>query len=113
MWRSEKYKAWIREQPPATRKWIRFENPNIVAAHQRLPNSCGTGIKPPDTFVLPLTEGQHLMEHGGDKTFWDGIDRARLCVEHVCRYLDERHNIDGWRLALDLLTEHFDKEGIK
>ena len=53
------------------------------------------------------------MEHGGDKTFWDGTDRSRLCVEHVCRYLDERHNIDGWRLALDLLTEYVDKEGIK
>ena len=76
-----------------------------MPCHQRLPGTCEVGKKPPDTYALPLTYFEHAEEHRGDKTFWRGTDRAELIVKHIVRYLDERENVDGWRLAAELLTK--------
>ena len=108
MYRSKKYLEWLLTKPSAAPVWARSQMGDMVYAHQRLPNSCGKSLKPPDTFALPLYHAEHTAEHSGDKTFWGATDRAKLCVEHACQYLDEIHNIDGWRLALDLLTEHME-----
>ena len=83
-------------------------------AHQGLFGK-GTSKKTDDSQALPIHSLAHsCAEHqkGGD-TFWGNTNRAKLCVEHVCRYLDEKHNADGWRKALELLTEWMIREQIK
>ena len=117
MYRSDKYINYIKKQiscAPAKAsintvlKHCRLGG-QIVPAHQRMGCSGGTAIKPPDTYALPLDSLEHADEHCGDKTFWGNTDRAKLCVEHVCRYLDQNHNIDGWRKALELITDYMEE----
>lgn len=110
MYRNKKYLKWLLKQnsaAPLFHGTVGFGD--MVYAHQRNMGNCGTSIKPPDTYALPLWEGQHRLEHSmGDKSFWGQVDRAKRCVQYVCKYLDEVHNIDGWRLALELLTKHME-----
>jgi hypothetical protein len=118
-YRSKKYLNWLIKQPSQAPIEKRLGLRNCLSgcharvyAHQRSLGGCGTSLKPPDTYALCLTVAEHEVEHSGDKTFWGQTDRARLCVENVTRYLDEQHNIDGWRLVLELLADYMDKEGL-
>jgi hypothetical protein len=109
-YRNKKYLKWIAKQPSCSPDQTVGVFGQIVPAHQRKLLPCGTGTKPPDTTALPLQYAEHAAEHHyGDKTFWGNTDRGRLCVKHVCRYLDEVHNVDGWRKALELLTDYMEE----
>lgn len=112
-WRSKPYLKWLRSQrtdtPP---QWIHLGGEN-VPAHQGFGNK-GMSKKAHDSYAMNLTAMAHNHEHClGEETFWGGFNRERRCVEHVCRYLDEKHNLDGWRKALELLTEWMIREQIK
>ena len=115
IYRSKKYLEWIRKQrsvapPKHMFNYDAFDD--MVPAHQRIAGgNGGTGIKPHDTFAIPLKATQHANEHSGD--FWGDVDRHKLIVQHICKYLDEKHNINGWKECAVFLTEMMDREGIK
>jgi len=112
MYKSKKYLKWIAQQPSCAPCPTAGIYDQIVPAHQRNILPCGVGTKPSDTTALPLSYSEHAAEHRGNKTFWGETDRAKLCVEHVCRYLDDVHNVDGWRRVLEFLTELMDEAGL-
>ena len=116
-WKSKKYREWLTSfnisDAPRSKS-----NPvgQIVAAHQNLGYGKAGG-KVSDSQCLPLYAGEHTggsrQEHGGDKSFWGSTNRAMLCLGWLCRYLDQEHNVDAYRLALELLTEWMIDNNIK
>lgn len=115
IYRSKPYLKWIITQPSdAPPKWWQEQVGDKVYAHLRIAGgNGGTGIKPHDTFAACLYDGQHKREHSGPKTFWGGVDLHKLIANHIIKYLDEKHNINGWQLVATLLTEYMDREGMK
>lgn len=111
--RSMPFLRWLLTQPSAAPYAKSDPRGEMVYAHQRLVGSAGMAVKPPDTYALPLWTFEHAKEHGGDKSFWGKTKRAMLCVFHVERYLEDAHNIDGWKFILDATTEKMEREGIK
>lgn len=113
MYRNKKYIDFIRSLPSDAPPGRENRQGDKVPAHQRVLGHAGVSLKPPDTYALCLYAAEHAgypgSEHYGDKTFWGNTNRARKCVEHVCDYLDRIHNIDSWRLALELLTEYMEE----
>lgn len=114
IYRSKPYLEWIRTLPSCAPYSKKMPVGQMVYAHQRISGgNGGTSCKPHDSFALPLTTSEHAAEHRGDKSFWGNTDQHRLIVEHIVKYLDEKHNINGWMVAAVLLTEMMDMEGIK
>lgn len=110
MYRSKKYLKFIRSQPScAPVNYVVDQTGDIVPAHQRGIMPCGVGIKPSDTATLPLYFSEHEFEHRDSFALWGNTNRSRLCVEHICRYLDQNHNIDGWRKVLELITDYMEE----
>lgn len=69
---------------------IATEYISIVPAHQRQLGACGVGMKPPDTYALPLCSSCHNDEHQvGHATFWMDKDIALMCLELLTEYLAE------------------------
>ncbi|MCP4569065.1 MAG: DUF968 domain-containing protein [FCB group bacterium] len=86
MYRNPRYLKWLRTQPCAACGAMRSDNMDIVAAHQRdLPgHGGGTGIKPHDTYCLPLCDACHKLSHQGYAVF---ADTAESCLDHFTRFL--------------------------
>lgn len=87
--RSKWYLKWLRGQPCAYPDCGRVDSDqmNVVPAHQSLMGR-GVSIKPPDYYALPLCAECHAREHHlGIETFWQGIDRKILIIEHLIRYI--------------------------
>jgi len=62
---------------------------SIVPAHQSL-DGHGTALKPSDFFAVPLCSEHHALEHlKGNETFWMHIDKKRLIIDHLVRYIKE------------------------
>ena len=62
----------------------------LQAHHCRLLGSKGTGLKPPDTYCVPLCFKCHLKLHsGGERNFWiiHNIDVARKIIELQTEYI--------------------------
>jgi hypothetical protein len=90
--RSKAYLKWLRGQPCTYPDCGRVSNDqmSIVAAHQNIIGVSGTSIKPPDHYALPLCAECHVREHSGVETFWKGIDRKILIIEHLIRYIQTK-----------------------
>jgi hypothetical protein len=82
------------------------------AHHVKLLNGGGTGIKPPDTHAICTTWLFHEdINHNGEKTAFlnagfEKEDVTEKILSNIINYLDKTHNIDGTKLAIDLLTEY-------
>lgn len=76
--RSDAYLAFLRTQ--SCKGMCRYQEPNetnIEAAHVRLSNGGGMGLKPSDYRAVPLCHHCHAWQHKvGERTFWAevGID---------------------------------------
>ena len=69
-WKSEKYLHFVRNQPCVICYELSSE-----AHHVRFSNNSGTGIKPSDTWAIPLCHNHHVAIHVmGQKTFCAGHD---------------------------------------
>jgi hypothetical protein len=82
------------------------------AHHVKMLNGGGTGTKPPDTHAICATWPFHdaIHRHGEKLAFLDaGLEKEDVAEEilsNIIDYLDKTHNIDGTKLAIDLLTEY-------
>jgi len=57
-------------------------NPHVEAAHLRMRTNGGMGMKPSDSWVIPLCSAHHKMQHQiGEEKFWEGRDIHALCEE--------------------------------
>ena len=57
-------------------------NPGVEAAHLRWKTDGGMGMKPSDSWVLPLCSHHHRIQHSiGEPRFWEGWDPHTLCEE--------------------------------
>lgn len=86
--RSREYLAWIRTQPCV----VTGARINVEAAHVRMGNGGGMGIKPSDFRTLPLSADQHRRQHQvGEKAFWAalGISPDGLIISHMVRYIGD------------------------
>lgn len=84
--RSEKYKAFIRSLP-----CVVCSTEPTEAAHQRIDGMGGMGVKPPDSYCLPLCYECHAREHQiGAITFWANamIDRRKEIIVCLTLYLE-------------------------
>jgi hypothetical protein len=43
------------------------------AAHVRCGTDGGTSLKPSDRYAVPLCEGCHKIQHGGELSFWSAL----------------------------------------
>lgn len=88
MFRSEKYLKFIRTKPSLYSGMYGTPDDPIVAAHVRI--KAGTGIKPPDTYAVPLLQSEHQQEHRGARTFWGEYYFALplRCLEYVTEFLE-------------------------
>ena len=73
-WRSKPYLDFIREQTPLIEG-----TGDVVPHHLRLDSNAGMGLKPPDSFCLPLYDSTHKAFHAGqesDREFFErhGVD---------------------------------------
>ncbi len=88
--RDKKYLDWLKTQPCANPRcnasW--GTGINVVPAH----SGGGMAIKGDDSQALPLCFFCHTEEHRGTMTFWKGIDRDRLVIEHRKRYRNATEN---------------------
>lgn len=66
MIRSSQHLKFIRSLP-----CVITNRMNVEAAHIRRGNDGGTGIKPSDCFVVPLSQEEHARQHQiGELKFW-------------------------------------------
>jgi len=102
--RDPKLLAWIRKQRCAKCGMAGFRNNPIVAGHTNPLKTRGTATKPDDIFALPIHHAEHMEEHRGNKTFWDGLDVPMLIIEQMLRYSRETgKTINGFSVANFLL----------
>ena len=85
--RLPKYLKWLRTQPCAMCGKKANEYLDIVPAHQRFDGG-SVAQKTHDTFCIPLCTHCHNEEHlKGRITFWQGRDRAFICLRHLTLWL--------------------------
>jgi len=88
-YRDKNYLDFIRSKPSLASGMSGTPWDPIVVAHQGFGKK-GTGIKPPDTYAVPLLYSEHQTEHqGGGKTFWGSQYEALplRCLEFLTEYL--------------------------
>lgn len=70
--RSKSHLEFIRSMP-----CVKCANPASQAAHLRIGSDGGTGLKPSDSYTLPLCAECHSTQHRtGERSFWKNIDAA-------------------------------------
>jgi len=88
--RSRKYLDFIKTKPSLKSGQYGTADDQIVPAHQDF-GACGTALKSPDIYVVPLLASEHHEEHHGAKTFWgDQYEALPLrCLEYINEFLSE------------------------
>jgi len=81
-----KYLKWLRDKPCAACGKEPWGDHLSVPAHQRFNGNAGTGIKPDDTFALPLCHECHMKQHSGRVLFLGSEDYV-LMHELLTEYL--------------------------
>ena len=84
--RSEKYKKYIRSLP-----CVICNYPASEAHHVRIDGNAGTGMKPSDTYCVPLCPLHHAELHQfGKDTFFDrhGINVYKLLFKTVKGFVE-------------------------
>ena len=81
-WRSDEYKAFIREHD-----CIRCGARGTIAHHEPC-GRAGMGIKAPDSHCLPLCIRCHAELHNGGRiTFWQTVDVKMKMVELLTAFI--------------------------
>ena len=87
--RSQQYCDWLKNQRCVLCGRFKDEYRDIVPAHQNLGYGM-MGGKASDTCALPLCTACHAVEHWkGNATVWNGINKERLIIEHLSRFIGE------------------------
>lgn len=86
-WESEKYKAWIRTQPPIHPRQA-GDGSDIVATHYRIGADGGEALKPSDIWLLPRTVFQHNISHTIEEIEPD--EAMRHIIKLMTKYLTEK-----------------------
>jgi len=84
-YRSERYLKFIRSKRSLKSGRSGTKHDPIVVAHQDF-GMCGTGLKSPDIFTVPLLHSEHQEEHR-DPGFWGNEDLKQRCLEYINEYL--------------------------
>lgn len=103
-YRNPEYLRFIRHHcsvttwDPPLQPWPEREDPlfdpesfGTVAAHVRIGNGGGMGLKPSDYRTVPLTDQEHREQHQvGERTWWRnlGVDPSQIIISLLCRYLN-------------------------
>jgi hypothetical protein len=92
--RCKKYLEYIRKSRCCVSKatWDQHGRPN-VAAHVRIGNDGGMGMKPSDTRTVPLTANLHDKQHQvGERTFWQAvnIDPQDVIIRHLMGFIGDK-----------------------
>lgn len=111
MYRSKKYLNFIRNSDPCMNG-----DGDTVPHHVKFLKGGGTGIKPPDTHVIPICDYVHKKIHSpgnSEKSVMTEYGfseyQAKMQIfSSICDYLNFEKNIDGLKLAIDLLTKHME-----
>ena len=88
------------------------------AHHVKMLNGGGTGIKPPDTHAVCIDWVSHdeIHRHGEKTAFFDsGLEKEDITaavLNNIINYLDKIHNVDGTKLAIDLLTQYMESNNL-
>jgi hypothetical protein len=107
-------------------EFTRHENPILMGTgdtvyhHVKMLGGGGTSLKPSDTHVVPIKDSVHKLldspGHSEKSVFLDAgytPDEVKLlALRNILRYLDKTHNIDGTKLAIDLLTQYMESNNL-
>jgi hypothetical protein len=109
VYRNKKFLEFTRKRPPIV-GWC--DEKLRHAHHVKMLNGGGTGTKPPDTHAICISWVSHNDIHSyGEKSVFSYLglkeeDVTAAVLNNIINYLDKTHNIDGTKLAIDLLTEY-------
>lgn len=84
-WRSKPYREWVATLPSI----ITGSRDRVVPHHHRHGSDGGTGLKPSDSYCVPVTYDEHIDVHSG-KIAIDDLDALRACVRQITEYLVEK-----------------------
>ena len=73
----------------------------------------GVGLKTDDYRTIPLRNKKHLAGHArGEKTLFrtNNIDVKLEQIKLMCKYLEEKYNIDGKEEVIQFLMESIENE---
>lgn len=66
----------------------------IEAAHIRKFTDGGTGIKPSDCYVLPLSQEEHAKQHqNGEVSYWGSEEKVYKAIDWALELYAARHDI--------------------
>jgi hypothetical protein len=87
-YRSGRFKKFIRSKRSLKSDREGTPEDPIVASHQNF-GMCGTALKSPDIFCVPLLHSEHSrQEHQkGHKTFWGNENLELRCLEYIAEFL--------------------------
>ena len=83
-WRSKKYMEWVARRPSMLSGMI----DRNVSHHHRVGTDGGTGMKPSDSYCIPLTYNEHDLFHAG-RLFIDSEQAFKAMVRQLTEYLIE------------------------
>ena len=85
--KNKKYIDFIKEQPCCV------TGGEAVPHHVRTLGECGTGLKPPDYFAIPIDPIMHIEElhRHGEELFYSNqfIDPAKVIIGLLTKYIEE------------------------
>jgi len=92
-YRSKKLMDFTKEQACIVRKQHCDYGPAGVAHHTKLLGEGGTGIKPPDTHIVPLSDPYHTLLHAmGEKRFEEKykVDLKKEVINNLTEFIKEK-----------------------
>lgn len=102
-YRNASYLKWIRTLPCAS-----CGDPgSSQAAHVRMGNGGGMGLKPSDYRTLPLCPECHGAQHaGGERTFWETIEKNpdAMMVSALSHYVADVLDL-GFKSLLEVMEQ--------
>ena len=97
--RNKAYLDWLKDQRCVICGRQKDDCRDIVPAHQSITGR-GMGLKPSDYEALPECSFCHAEEHyHGTKSTWKDLDKKRLIIEHLTKYLQEINYIEKFKIS--------------
>lgn len=80
----------------------------VDAHHIRDASNSGTGIKPHDTYAIPLHYEAHIygVHQKGKEKFWGKNNQYLLCTKYISKYFTEELRKDYKKILLQLLISY-------
>lgn len=82
------YLEWLKGKPCCVCGKEPYGDHKSIPAHQRVGGAGGTGIKPPDTYALPLCNDCHDKQHRGIMLFLGGEEYVDM-VKYLTEFLND------------------------